>query len=126
MLIKLFFLVKGVSLSRTSSAASVGCNVCPPGPTKLFYGSQFTISTQLIKPNCLFYFFSFNLVVPSLPKPKTKHLATRYIFIFTFILLLAGAESVIQAAFNEWEKTCIRFRKRTTERNYFEFFKGSG
>lgn len=80
-----FFMVKGVGLSRTS--------------------------------------FSLNLVVPSL----TKHPAIRYVFIFTFILLLAGAESVIQAAFNEWEqKTCIRFRKRTTERNYVEFFKGSG
>ena len=36
MLIKLFFLVKGVSLSRTSNTASVGCNVNPSGPTKLF------------------------------------------------------------------------------------------
>ncbi|KAJ7393859.1 hypothetical protein OS493_003526 [Desmophyllum pertusum] len=35
--------------------------------------------------------------------------------------------AAIQAAMNEWEQmTCIQFRNRTTERNYVEFFRGSG
>ena len=37
------------------------------------------------------------------------------------------AMAAINAAMQEWElKTCIRFKKRTTERNYVQFFKGSG
>jgi len=37
------------------------------------------------------------------------------------------AISAIKQGIAEWERsTCIRFRKRTTERNYLEFFKASG
>ncbi|EDO37770.1 predicted protein, partial [Nematostella vectensis] len=37
------------------------------------------------------------------------------------------AEGVIQNAMREWEsKTCVRFQKRTTQKNYVYFFKGDG
>ncbi|KAJ7385144.1 Meprin A subunit beta [Desmophyllum pertusum] len=37
------------------------------------------------------------------------------------------AMAVIQSAMREWEqKTCVRFKKRTTEKAYVSFFRGSG
>lgn len=52
------------------------------------------------------------------------------LFTFESYILLATdprAVKAIQVAMNEWEQmTCIRFKNRTTERNYAEFFKGSG
>ena len=39
----------------------------------------------------------------------------------------ASAVAAIKGAIADWEsKTCIRFRNRTTERNYEEIYAGSG
>jgi len=39
----------------------------------------------------------------------------------------SSAMAVIRSAMREWEqKTCVRFKKRTTEKDYVSFYKGSG
>lgn len=50
---------------------------------------------------------------------------------FCFIIVVSDenptAQSVILSAMQEWEQSsCLKFVRRTTERNYIEFFKGGG
>ena len=52
-----------------------------------------------------------------------------YLSLFSIIFAAYNtrATQAIKAAMREWEsKTCIRFKRRTSERNYLEFFKNNG
>ena len=62
---------------------------------------------------------------------KTNMIKTSYITSFTYfhfdIANEQWAEQAIKRGIAEWEqKTCLRFKQRSNERSYLEFFLGSG